>query len=249
MNRQSQSGFSLVEMLVGMAVGSLVLAGAYSVWKTHQEAGFQMGKKIDLRNAMTLSSKRIQRSITLAGIGLSGLANISKVDAAGSDTLDIYTNQVLAKSALNYDAFNGSGTLSVTDAAAFENASFVVVMTGATGELREIVSRSGQNLFLDSPLGQDHPQATSAAMPAMRERFYSIQESNQLIRDVEGSISVVAANVKNFQVSFSNKRGEPTAISNEVRTVKFSFKGVYPAEQGALNTINFSSTAIPRNLL
>jgi hypothetical protein len=236
-------------MLVGMVVGTLVLAGAYSVWKTHQKAGYQMGKKIDLRNAMTLSSKRIQRSITLAGIGLSGFANITKVDAVGSDTLDIFTNQVEAKSPLNYDAFSGSGIISVSNSAAFEGASFVVIMTGATGELREISSRNGANLFLDMPLDQDHPRLTTVARPAMRERFYSIQESNQLIRDMEGSVSVVAMNVKNFQVSFSNKRGEPTIVSNEIRTVKFSFKGVFPADEGALNTINFSSTAIPRNLL
>lgn len=249
MNRQSQAGFSLVEMLVGMVVSSLVLAGAYSVWKTHHKAGFQMGKKIDLRNAMTLSSKRIQRSITLAGIGLSGIANISKVDASGSDTLDIFTNQVASRSPLNYDAFIGSSVISVTNSAEFDGASFVVILTDTVGEMREIVSRSGANLFIDSPLELDHPRLTTVALPAMRERFYSIQESNQLIREVEGSVSVVAMNVKNFQVSFSNRLGEPTDVSSQIRTVKFSFKGVYPAEEGALNTINFSSTAIPRNLL
>lgn len=249
MNRQSQAGFSLVEMLVGMVVTSLVLAGAYSVWKTHHKAGFQMGKKIDLRNAMTLSSKRIQRSITLAGIGLSGIANISKIDAAGSDTLDIFTNQVDSRSPLNYDAYNGSSVISVTDYAAFEGASYVVVLTGDVGEMREIVSRNGANLFIDSPLDLDHPKSTSVALPAMRERFYSIQETNELIRELEGSLSVVAMNVKNFQVTFSNRLGEPTDVADQIRTVKFSFKGVFPAEEGALNTIHFSSTAIPRNLL
>jgi prepilin-type N-terminal cleavage/methylation domain-containing protein len=248
-NGKSQSGFSLVEMLVGMVVGSLVLAGAYSLWKTHQKAGYQLGKKIDLRNAMTLSSKRIQRSITLAGIGLSGVANISMVDAAGSDTLDIFTNQGQLRSALVTDVDHGSNAVQVTDPTAFDGVSCVVIITGNLGEIREISNRYGAFLYFETSLDQDHPQPTSFALPATRERIYSIQESNQLIRDVEGSVSVVASNVKNFQVSFSNKRGEPTSISNEVRTVKFSFKGVYPADQGALNTINFSSTAIPRNLL
>jgi hypothetical protein len=236
-------------MLVGLVVGSLVLAGAYSVWKTHQTAGFQMGKKIDLRNAMTLSSKRLQRSITLAGIGLSGIANISKVDAAGSDTLDIFTNQEEVRSALVSDADHGSNVVQVADPGAFDGVSYVVLITDALGEIREITSRNGASLYFSPSLDLDHPQPTSFALPAARERFYSIQETNQLMRDVEGSLSVVAMNVKNFQVAFSNGRGEPTNVSNAVRTVKFSFIGVFPAEAGALNTINFSSTAIPRNLL
>lgn len=249
MKAASQSGFSLIEMMVGMVVGSIVLGAAYSLWNTQQTEGYRLGKKIELRNNMTLASKRIQRAVTLAGIGLKGGANLAKGDDIGSDTLVIFTNQGELNSPLNYNAYHGSSLISVSNPGAFEGASYVVIATDTSSELREIVDRNGSNLYLDAPLDFNHPQAASTALPAIRERFYSDQVANQLMRDVEGSTSMVAKDVKNFQVSFRNKHGESTENSAEVRTVQYSFTGVYPAREGALNSILFSSTAIPRNTL
>lgn len=250
MRTASQSGFSLIEMMVGMVVGGIVLAAAYSLWNTQQTEGYRLGKKIELRNNMTLASKRIQRSVTLAGIGLQGGANLAKGDDIDSDTLVIYTNQGELSSPLAFDADHGRSLITVSNPEVFEGASYVVIITDdSLAELREIVGRNGSNLDLDVPLDIDHFQSTSMALPAVRERFYSDQVANQLIRDVEGSLSVVARNVKNFQVSFRNRHGESTETAAEVRTVQYSFTGVFPAREGALNCIVFSSTAIPRNTL
>jgi prepilin-type N-terminal cleavage/methylation domain-containing protein len=249
MKASPQSGFSLIELMVGMVVGGIVLAAAYSLWHTNQTEGYRLGKKIELRNNMTLASKRIQRAVTLAGIGLKGGANLSKGDDIGSDTLIIFTNQGELSSPLKFNAYHGSSLISVTNPGAFEGASFVVVATDSSRELREIVDRNGSNLFIDAPLDLDHPVASTIALPAMRERYYSNQEDNQLMRDVEGSATVVAKDVRNFQVSFRNKHGESTEVQAEVRTVQFSFTGVFPAREGALSSIVFSSTAIPRNTL
>jgi hypothetical protein len=236
-------------MMVGMVVGGIVLAAAYSLWHTNQTEGYRLGKKTELRNSMTLASKRIQRAVTLAGIGLRGGANLSKGDDVDSDTLVIFTNQGELNSPLLFNAYHGTTLIAVTNPGAFEGASFVVVATDSSRELRGIVDRNGSNLIVDAPLDLDHPVATTIALPARRERYFSNQDENQLIRDVEGSETVVAKNVRNFQVSFRNKHGESTEAPAEVRTVQFSFTGVYPAREGALNSILFSSTAIPRNTL
>jgi prepilin-type N-terminal cleavage/methylation domain-containing protein len=246
----SQNGFSLVELLIGMVVSSIVLAGAFTLWNTHQQEGFRIGKKITVRNEMTLSSKRIQRSVTLAGLGLNGAANLAKEDAVGSDTLIIFTNQAETHSALVTDFIHGGPpALMVAEPSVFAGYRYVAVKTGNLGEIRRILSSNSSILLLDSPFGIDHPAATSVAYPAQRERYYSNQESQSLMHEGREGVIVVARDVTNFQVSFRNKRGEATEVANEVRTVLFSFTGVYPAKEGALNSIVFSSTAIPRNAL
>jgi prepilin-type N-terminal cleavage/methylation domain-containing protein len=245
-----QAGFSLVEMLVGMVVSSIVMAGAYSLWHTHQTEGYRIGKKIELRNAMALSSKKIQRSITLAGFGLQGGANLAKADASGSDTLTVYTNPDGTKTALSADANrSGGAVMRVVNPSFFATASYVVVVTGGAGEVRRIIARVSDALYLESAFSNDHPMLTSIAIPATRERFYTDQAANRLLRDNGISTSLVAEDVKDFQVTFRNSRGNVTANSSEVRTVQYSYTGVFPAEEGALNSVQFSSTAIPRNLL
>jgi prepilin-type N-terminal cleavage/methylation domain-containing protein len=250
MNSSSQKGFSLIELMVGLLLSTLVLAGAYSLWKTHQTEGFRLEKKIDLRNGMTLSSKKIQRAITLAGIGLQGSANLAKEDAVGSDTLILYTNPSEASSTLASSITHGAGAvMQVSTPSAFASAGYVVVRTGNSAEIRKIMFATGSSLYLNRSFTNDHPTATSVAFPAARTRFYTDQENNQLMWDAGQSASIVAKNVTNFQVSFRNKHGEATEIPADVRTVQYSFTGIFPAQEGALNSIVFSSTAIPRNTL
>ncbi|MEO6095056.1 MAG: prepilin-type N-terminal cleavage/methylation domain-containing protein [Fibrobacteria bacterium] len=250
MKNASQAGFTLIEMMVGMVVSSIVMVGAYTLWHTHQTEGYRIGKKIELRDAMVLSSKRIQRSITLAGFGLPGGANLAKSDATGSDTLIVFTNPNETKSALAADAVTGGGAmLRVVNPALFTGVSYVVVVTGNSGELRRIISRSADILYLETDFASNHPMLTSSAFPAMRERFYTNQATNRLMRESGGNTISVAASVKDFQVIFRNSLGNITTVPADVRTVQYSFTGIFPAEAGALNSVQFSSTAIPRNLL
>jgi prepilin-type N-terminal cleavage/methylation domain-containing protein len=247
---KGQRGITLIEILVGMVAGALILAGAYSLWITHQREGYRLGKKIELRDRMALSSKRIQRSVTLAGLGLGGAANLAKEDAVGSDTLIIYTNGSEAKSALSADVAAGGGAyLVVDDPSVFAGAEYVAISSGTYGEIRRIASVSGSTLVLDSAFKSPYPKAVSKAFPATRERFYTDQANNQLMRESGGSTYLVGKDLTNFQVSFRNGKGESTEIAAEVRTVQFSFTGIFPAKEGALNSIVFSSTAIPRNIL
>jgi prepilin-type N-terminal cleavage/methylation domain-containing protein len=250
MNAKAQAGFSLIEIMVGLVVSSIVLAGAFSLWNTHQVEGFRLEKKIELRNVMTMSSKRIQRSVTLAGLGLGGAANLAKDDAAGSDTLTIYTNMGENKSALlSSVTAGGSPTLQVANASLFLNARYVAVSNDTNGEIRRIVSQASSTLELESPFTYAFNSASSLAYPASRERFYTDQSVNSLMRETGGSPMLVAKDVKDFQVAFRDKHGNPTAVSAQIRTVVFSFTGIFPARDGALNSMTFSSTAIPRNTL
>jgi hypothetical protein len=230
-------------------ISSIVLAGAFMLWNTHQQEGMQLAQKISIRNEMTLSSKRIQRSVTLAGFGLDGAANLSKDDAVGSDTLIIYSNSREKRSALASDYVHGYPVLQVADGSAFQGSYYVAIKSGSSREIRRIARRTGSILELDSPLKLDYKVDSAMAYPASRERYYSDQGAKVLMRENTDGSMVLAKDVTNFQVSFRDKHGESTENGSEVRTVLYSFTGVYKAREGALNSIVFSSSAIARNAL
>ncbi len=244
-----QRGFTLVEALVGMVIGSMVMAAAYSLWRTHQVEGMRLSKKIELRNSLTLASKRLQRSVTIAGIGLSGAASLAKEDAVGSDTLTVFTNPEERSSALATPADHLVPAIQVVSPSVFRSGGYIAIVGTGHAELRRINRIQGSYIYLDSPFANDYPVAGSRTMPARRERYYSDQQGTRFLHEAPDGVSVVASQVKNFQVSFADSRGAPTTEAAKVRTVRFSLTGIYPAREGALNSIVISSTAIPRNLL
>ena len=242
-------GFTLIEALVGMVVGTIVLAGAYSIWLTHQEESYRLSKKIELRNKLTLSSKRLQRSVTLAGLGLAGAANLGKYDAIGSDTLIVFTNPREESSVLSADIDHHQALLTVDAPALFAEGGYVAISGAGHAELRRISAVSGNTLHLDSAFVNDYPRAVCKAFPAERERYYTDRDSLHFIHENSEGAHVVATDVRNFQVSFSDRTGKPTETVARIRSVLFSLTGVYPAKAGALSTLIYSSTAIPRNTL
>ena len=251
MKRGSQTGFSLVELLVGLVVSSIVLAGAFSLWKTHEVEGYRLKKKIELRNVMTMSSKRIQRSVTLAGIGLGGADNkLARNAATGSDTLIIYTNVNGNGTPLTSNIAAGSSLIvQVADGTLFQNVSYLAVSNSNRGEIRRITRNNGTSLEVESAFTMALNTDSSLVYPCKLERYYTDQANNALMYENDGIARVAAQDVKDFQVAFRDNTGAPTNVSAQVSSVIFSFTGIYPAEQGALNSIVFSSTAIPRNTL
>ena len=242
-------GFTLIETVVSMVIGTIIMAAAYSLWRTHQVEGMRLSKKIELRNKLTLSSKKLQRAVTLAGLGLSGAANLDKQDAVGSDTLIVYTNLAETKAGLAATADHHVAAIQVDAPTPFAAGGYVALACGGRAELRRIVGVDGSTLNLDSAFANDYPVAGTVAMPARRERFYSQQDSALFIHESSGGRQVIATDVKNFQVSFADKRGNSTEVPSQVRTVRFSLTGIFPAREGAINNIILSSTAIPRNTL
>lgn len=240
-------GFTLIEAVVGLLISSLVLAAALALWNTHQTEGTRLAKKIELRNRLTLASKRLQRSVTLAGIGLDGAASLAKADAVPSDTLTLYTNPEERSTLLSADADHHVAAIQVDDPSLFAAGGYVALVGGGHAELRRVEGIQGPILTLDSPFANDYAVAVARVMPAWRERFYSDRQHPRFLRETAQGVQEVASDVKNFQVAFLDRHGESTEDAGKVRSVRFSLTGVFPARKGAIDNIEFSSTAIPRN--
>lgn len=242
-------GFTLIEAMIGLVVGALVMAGAWRVWKTQHEESFRLRKKTELRDRMALSSKQIQRSITLAGIGLSRAPTLVKADALGSDTLTIYTNEGETRTGSLSNLMVGQYAIHVQNPGALAGALYLAITDGTRGEVKPIERLHGNVVVLRGPLESSYPMAAVSLLPAKREKYWTDQGGSRLIRSVNASVHVLSEDVRNFQVSFRDKSGASTEVPREVRSVHFSFTGVFPAKEGMINSLNFTSTAIPRNLL
>jgi len=241
-------GLTLIEILVGLVIGTLVLAGAYRLWMINETEGYRLNKKIDLRNEMALASKRIQRAITLAGLAMGGASALEKQDAVGSDTLVVFSNQGETTTKLLSDCSHSVNYVSVQHAGGFSTSGYLALADADGGEVRKISGISGTTVMLQSAFDRDYLKNTAAAYPVTRERYYTNQDSSNLIRESNGTQYSQASSIRNFQVSFRNSAGEATESTDSIRAVQFSFAGIFPAKEGALNSILFSSTAIPRNL-
>jgi prepilin-type N-terminal cleavage/methylation domain-containing protein len=244
-----RDGFTLIEALVGLVVGALVLAGGFRLWKANHEETWRLRKKTELRDRMTLSSKRIQRSITLAGLGMAKAPTLIKSDAVGSDTLVIFLNAGEQRSALLSDLYAGQLAVYVGSPQVFQGNPFLAVSDGDRGEVKPIERISGNVVILSRPLESAYSRAQATALPARRERYYTDQGGNRLLCDLDGATRVLGEDMRNFQVSFRDRQGASTEDPKAVRAVQFSYTGIFPAREGMLNSILFTSTAIPRNLL
>lgn len=245
----ARAGLTLIEVLVGSVVAAIALAGAFKLWKTNTEESHRMQKKAELRDRMAISSKQLQRSITLAGLGLQRAPTIAKSDAVGSDTLFIYTNPQETRTGVVSDLVNGQYAIHVANGSIFQGARYMVVSDGTRGEVKPIERAQGYVIVLAGPLGADYPMASVTVQPAIREKYYTDQAENRLIRVVDGSSKVLGTDIRNFQVSFKDRSGASTEDATQARSVQFSFTGVFPAREGAVSSILFTSTAIPRNVL
>jgi prepilin-type N-terminal cleavage/methylation domain-containing protein len=242
-------GFTAIELIIGVVLSSLVLTGIYRLWKSSTTESTKIQSKIDLRNQMALSTKRLNQSITVAGLGLNKVVGLQKSDAVGSDTLFVYTNDQEAKTTLETPYNHGQTYVRVVDDGIFEGARFVALTCGSVGEIRTIRETASGKIYLHSAFANDFDVACTQVMPASREMFYSDQSQKKLVRIVNlSSPAIVGNSIHNFQVSFRDRNGTQTDNLGEVKFVNYSLTGIYSVSHGDLSSIVHSSTSIPRNI-
>jgi prepilin-type N-terminal cleavage/methylation domain-containing protein len=249
--QNSRKGFTLIETIVGMLVSALVLGGIYNLWKHNHIETLRLQARHEARNQLILASKKLSRSITLVGLGMPGIPAIERSDDVdiGTDTLKLYSNAGEQSSALSSDYSGGSTNLLLADGGIFSGATHVGISDGTHGELRRINSRSGSVIILNSAFSHDYSTTAARAYPATREIFYTDQDQEHLMRIVGGTAQIAGKQVHNFQVSFLDKDGSSTNTVSEIRTVTFSLTGQYEPIRGTLNSLVYTNTAIPRNLM
>jgi prepilin-type N-terminal cleavage/methylation domain-containing protein len=249
-----QGGFTMVEVTVSLVMGAILLTAVYQLWLANHNTSARLGSKTDFRDRATLATTRLNRSITMAGFGMTKMDVLFRIRKEATDTLVVYSNPTERRTTLRDTAFIGAtsilvftdtgfaagGLIGITDSLQQEYAT----ITGITGDLS-----TGFRLGLSTSLQHKYLAGIPDIYPVQKEKFFINSGTNALVRKVDGAVSVLSAGITDFRADLKDASGNDATSYRAIRVVTFAMTGTYKAPQGSSNTMRFSSTVIPRNIL
>lgn len=253
--RRPEAGFTLIEMMVSVVLAAVVVAALFRMWGDNQNATLRMANKSDFRDQATLATTALNRSITMAGFGLSNLDVIAKRSADSSDTLILYRNPDEERTTLIDTARANSTKLIVFSDTGFVEGELVGITDSLHQEFVGIASITGDSehgfeITLSSALKYRYDPGVPDVFPAVKEKFFIDRESKVLVkRTSAGDEMSLAEGMTHFRVDLKDGAGNPATSYKNIRVVTFSLAGTYKAPEGTFNQMKFSSTVIPRNIL
>jgi prepilin-type N-terminal cleavage/methylation domain-containing protein len=249
-----ESGFTMVEVMVSLVMGAILLTAVYQLWLANHNTSARLGSKTDFRDRATLATTRLNKSITMAGFGMTKLDVLFRVRTEATDTLIVYSNPTERRTTLRDTAqigatsilvftdtgFAAGGRIGITDSLQQEYAT----ITGISGD-----SATGFRLSLSASLQHKFLAGVPDIYPVQKEKFFINQSTNALVRKIDATTTVLAAGITDFRAELKDASGNDASSYRSIRVVTFSMTGTYKAPQGSFNTMRFSSTVIPRNIL
>lgn len=249
-----QAGFSLIEMMVAVVVGSLLITSLFKLWTNNQRTTDLIANKGDFRDKATLATTQLNRSITMAGFGISKMDVIYRSSGSLSDTLVVFSNNTERRTTLVDSVAAGASEIKVFKDSGFSAGCFLGITDSIKHEYARVHriegdSIDGFKLVLTAGLANSYQTGVPDVYPVQRERFFADAENRTLVRFVDDRRLTVGAGVTAFRVQFLNINGNPASSHKDIRVVTFSLSGSYKAPTGTPSTMSFSSTVIPRNIL
>lgn len=251
---RAQRGFTLVEVTVSLIIGALLLTALYRMWTANHDAAERIGNKADFRNRATLATTQLNRSITMAGYGMTKMDVLFRARAQSTDTLIVYSNPLELQTTLRDTAFEGSDRLVVFKDTGFAVGSRIAITDSLRQEFAIVSAISGDSaqgytLTLSEPIANTFVPGVPDIYPVAREQFFLNPSTHALIRKVDDRNTVLADGITDFRVDLKDASGNDAASYRTIRVVAFALTGTYKAPEGSFNTMRFSSTVIPRNIL
>ncbi|MBW8889372.1 MAG: prepilin-type N-terminal cleavage/methylation domain-containing protein [Fibrobacteres bacterium] len=252
MNRNG--GFTLVETMVSVVVGAVLMASLYQLWTANQRTSLRLGNKSDFRNRATLATTQVNRSVTMAGYGMSKMDVLFRSRTEATDTLIVYSNPADRRTTLRDTARVGTTTIVIVNDTGFSVGSRLGITDSIQQEYALISNISGDStqgytLTLSGPLQHRYNPGTPDVYPVQREKFYIDHNAGALIRRVDQMTNTLASGMSDFRIDLMDASGAQATSYRLIRVVTFSMTGTYKVPAGNYNTMRFSSTVIPRNIL
>jgi hypothetical protein len=203
----------LAELLIGMAMTILVVAGCFAVLGLVQSAAGAEQKRIaqqqDLRIGLEVFGQEVR------------LATADSFITATTDVVEFLANVHGKQTSITAPLTAGQSDLPVRDGSDWAEGKNVEICGVSVCEARRL-SRPGQQslLTLDSPVGLSFPAGASVAM-RNRVVYYIKQEEegNSLMRMVDGGAAVLIGDLKTVTFSYRDRRGHITWTPSEIAKV------------------------------
>ncbi|MDB5102360.1 MAG: hypothetical protein JWP91_49 [Fibrobacteres bacterium] len=253
-SKSGNGGFTLVETMVSLVIGSLLITALFQVWNNNRQQTDRIQNKSDFRDRATLATTALNRSITMAGFGLTKIDVLARGAGSLNDTLKIFSNPDELRTTLRDTARVGAHQILV-----FKDTGLVIGnLIGITDSIRQEYVRidgitgdtaSGFLLTISPALSNGYLPGVPDIFPVQKETYFIDNEAHALVRLVDDRRIVLASGMTEFKIDLRDGAGNPATINRKIRVVTFSLTGAYKAPTGVPNQMRFSSTVIPRNIL
>lgn len=177
-------GFTLIEMLVAMAMFATVGAALTSFFISSSRLRSMAEIRLETHQALTATVDTLAREIRLAGVCFTTAGQFVSLQGVNNGTQDQLTvrlgltaNQSCVRTSLGANAAQGSRTLNVTSAQGFAVNTAGYVTDGNAGDFFTVTAISGLTLTTNTNWSRLYPQASSTVY-AMQERIYALDPAN-----------------------------------------------------------------------
>lgn len=272
--RRGAAGFTVTELIVAAAILAVLLTGIYQVLSSGWETYRVGDSKADMQQNARLIMEMVEADFRLIGYGYPtdpALVNpLPRVTDASSTLITFWADLNGVSQVLSATAAVGATTLSVPNAAGYDQTNNIWLINGGTFEERTVSNKntgSSPNTLTINATTKEFPQGTLVGRP--RQVTYSYNSGEQKLYRNEGDgtgSNVLAESVTAFQLRYfdgtdteiSTAAGSElgatgatkTAALNRVRRIRITFtvQATKTTHPSGLQRYTITSDVRPRNL-
>ncbi|GAB6081230.1 hypothetical protein JCM30471_01440 [Desulfuromonas carbonis] len=183
-----QRGFTLLELLVAVAILGIALVGMYSLYMGMQRTTYNQEEVVDIQQSLRVALDIIGRDIKMAGLlvptGTTGIAANSNATTLNIETASAYYNFAQVRDGVEVTGGTATAALAVTTAAMtdlFTKGNWVRVIRPQNGDQPANVDLEVDSVFRGDA---DYPVNPLAAPPTITIKGWPATESLFLPGDI-----------------------------------------------------------------
>lgn len=223
-----QSGMCLSELMVAMAIGTLVLAGSLEALNLTQSQAVRQQRTMTMQQEMRLGLEVFEQEVRMA--------SSATIVTAMPDRLEFLANVHALRTVTTGGISAGQTVVPVQNGSGWE-AGKPVVLCGLSGCESHRLGSPGQRsqLQLTSPVRGSYPAGTSIEVQNRVTYYTRMNDGNrmQLMRQIDGGAGVLIDNLQSVRLTYWDEWGRTAAGIGRVTRVVLA---LLPAA-GELTTI------------
>lgn len=235
---KNQSGMSLVELLVAVAVGSLVLGVGVIAFTKQQTLFKNQADSSTIRALGRFAIQELTRDLRMAGYGLPANKAITAISST-SITYRSNTDNLVATTPSSINS--GSSNITVVSATGFaagQNVAIFYPFSNTTSDLKAISSVSGNIITLTSGTANAYSKFPNMVVGYHAIAYTYDSANTKITKTLDGASSDLIANVTGLALVYKDKTGTVTATLANIRRIDITLTLQDPDNPNATSTFN-----------
>lgn len=220
--RRDRRGFSLIELLIAMALTLILLAYGFQLLVIQHRQYIIQDRIAEAQQNLRAGIDMMAREIRLAGYGVP--SDIQKVVAMNKEEVRFLANLNAVNARLTERAFSGQSLLSVNSGQDFRAGKRVYLCDAVSCEQHTLAQNgTSHSLSLKEPLGRGQPFEIGSSVNVVNEvRYYLNSEdptNRKLMREVDQGAVPLAEQVVSVTFEYLDRSRAVTTVPSDVGRV------------------------------